>query len=137
MADQERRRRAARRSDAEVAWLLAELGPLLRRQARAAAAEPDPPFARPDPTFERTLRARLVGEAVAETVEMRQVADRARGPRRAHRAGHVARAVVWCGVAAALLVVVALVAVSVVALGVVVVALVILAIVVLFIARRR
>jgi len=48
-----RRRRAALRSDEALARLLAEVGPLLGRQERAEAPEPDPPFARPDPAFER------------------------------------------------------------------------------------
>jgi hypothetical protein len=124
-----KRRRTATRSDEALAGLFAELGPLLGRRERAEAAEPDPPFARPDPAFARALRARLTGE---EQAAASPAGGRARGPRRRRP-----RAVIWLGVAAALLVVLALGAVAVTGIGLAVAVLLVLVLVVLLAGRRR
>src|SRR5579875_1549269 len=65
MIDDERRDHTY--SDEALDRLLVELGPLMRRQERAEADLPDPPFARPDPAFELALRQRLFGAEPATT----------------------------------------------------------------------
>lgn len=92
--------------------LLAEVGPLMRRQERAEAAQPDP-------AFERRLRERLVGAAAPQGEETRlrpaprgrDTAPRARPPRQQR---WYQRPGVWGGLAAAL---VALVFVSLAVAG--------------------
>ncbi len=92
-------------SDAALDRLLRRLGPLLRWQEHEDRGAPEEERTRPDPTFERRLRAQLLEKEAPPS------ARRGRRPAR----GHVALRV---GLAAAALAVVILVAVAVVEVGV-------------------
>ncbi len=108
-------------SSAEVLErLLTRVGPLMGRQERAEGAEPDPPFARLDPTFERALRKRLTGREGASLPAPRHQPTM---PRRRRPAA------LWLGLAAAL-VALALGTVAVTSVGLVTVVTTVLAIVV-------
>jgi len=100
--------------------LLTRVGPLMGRQERAEGAEPDPPFARLDPTFARALRKRLTGREGASLPAPRHQPTM---PRQ-HRP-----AALWLGLAAAL-VALALGAMAVATVGLVTVATTVLAVVV-------
>jgi hypothetical protein len=121
MADQGRRWHEETASEEALARTLAAVGPLMGRQERAEAAEPEPAFAQPDPAFARALRARLTGE---EPATLNAVAARrlhAPAEDGAHRARPVwtrwrGRRIVWVGTAAAVLAA-ALIVVALVAVG--------------------
>ncbi len=103
--------------------LLTRVGPLMGRQERAEGAEPDPPFARLDPTFARALRKRLTGREGASLPAPRHQPTM---PRRRRPAA------LWLGLAAALVALVALAlgAVAVATVGLVTVVTTVLAVVV-------
>ena len=108
--------------------LLTRLGPLMGRQERAEGEESDPPFAQPDPAFERALRDRLTGAGTAapDPMDARirptiQGYRPGRRPVRRHRPRRGGRPLVRGGLAAAVLIAVALIAVLAVALGAIVV----------------